>query len=110
MLLAIWTGLAPNDLVYFVVFQRALSPSFSTLPGVCPCPIASRDFCSIPFWIADCLCFPAPGKPFIPSSGAVFLPPFSGNVIGYFWHGDVLPLLICLLWITWSSPEPTCPA
>ncbi len=59
---------------------------------------------SIPFWIAIALCLHA-------RRSAVFLLPvlffvlFSAAVHIAFWHSGLLvPLIICLLWITWPAP------
>jgi hypothetical protein len=101
---AIWTAWPPNDLVY-LSFSRAAKPSFlhSALASVLA-PICQPVILSIPFWIAIVFVFGA-RRSLLYLLPVLFFAAFSGNVIGYFWHwGLVVPLLICLLWITWSSP------
>lgn len=102
---AIWTAWPPSDLASHIAFDRSLKPPFvlsamaSVLSAVCEPVIVS-----IPFWIAILLAF-------IARRSLLYLLPvllyalFSGTVLCGFWHwGLVVPLLICLLWITWPAP------
>jgi hypothetical protein len=99
---AIWTAWPPHDLVLARV--RGESRSFTTnaivslVWGVCePWPL------SILFWIALGLCFRARRSTFylLP---LLFFGCFSGIVYAAWWHaGLVIPLVICLLWITWPT-------
>jgi len=97
---ALWTAWPPHDLVLARVLEQ--SPSFaisavvSLVWGVCqPWPL------SILFWIAIGLCLRARHSLFylLP---LLFFVCFSGAVYATWWHaGLVIPLVICLLWITW---------
>jgi hypothetical protein len=103
--LALWTAWPPSDLVY-LSFSRALKPSFlhSALASLLA-PMCQPVILSIPFWIAMVFVFNARRSLFCLLPVLSFAV-FSGTVICYFWHwGLVVPLLICLLWITWPLPE-----
>lgn len=99
---AIWTAWPPSDLTLsravggphsFFIYALA-----SLMLGMC-----QPWLLSIPFWIAIALCLNA-------RRGLVYLLPvllfscFSGVASSNFWHmGLLVPLVICLLWITWPQ-------
>ncbi len=101
---AIWTAWPPRDLILASVrgqsgiyFLRAL---YSLLSPMCQPWIVS-----IPFWTAIVLWFHARHQLycFLP---VLLFAAFSGEVSVAWWHaGLLIPLLICLLWITWREPE-----
>jgi len=98
--------LAPKRPGFICRFHARLSPSFlhSALASVLAPNLPARDSVH-PFLDWRLSLFSAPGEAFYTFFRCCFFAAFSGNVIGYFWHwGLVVPLLICLLWITWSSP------
>jgi hypothetical protein len=99
---ALWTAWPPHDLVLARV--RGESRSFtqfaiaSLVWGVCQPWILS-----VPFWIGIATCFRARRSLFylLP---VVFFACLSGVVYGAWWHaGLLIPLVICLLWITWPA-------
>jgi hypothetical protein len=99
---ALWTAWPPHDLVLARV--RGQSRSFtlfaivSLVWGVC-----QPWLLSILFWIAIGLCFRARRSLFylLP---ILFFACFSGAVYATWWHvGLVIPLVSCLLWITWPT-------
>src|ERR1039458_874046 len=101
---ALWTAWPPSDLTYITIV-RGYTPPFllSTLVPLVM-PICQPLILSIPFWIAIILVFSARRSSFylLP---VLFFTVFSGVICGGFWHwGLIVPLLICLLWITWPSP------
>lgn len=101
---AIWTAWPPHDLTLSSVrgssgiyFLRAI---FSLVWPTCQPWILS-----IPFWIAIVLWFYAKDRIhyLLP---VLLLAAFSGAVSVAWWHaGLVIPLLICLLWLTWRAPQ-----
>jgi hypothetical protein len=100
---ALWTAWPPHDLV----LARVRGPSRSFIPfavaslvwGVC-----EPWLLSIPFWIAVTVCFWA-RRSLVYLLPVVFFACFSGAVYATWWHvGLVIPLVICLLWITWPAP------
>lgn len=100
---AIWTAWPPRDLILSSVRGQSgiyvLRAVFSLVWPACQPWIVS-----IPFWIAMVLWLHARHKLyfFLP---VVLLAAFSGAVAVAWWHaGLAIPLLICLLWITWSTP------
>jgi hypothetical protein len=100
---AIWTAWPPHDL------------ALSRVRGESPTPIAHAiaslvwGICepwglSIPFWIVIALWFAARRK-LMYLLPVLFFAVFSGEVYANWWHvGLLVPLLICLLWITWPEP------
>ena len=100
---AIWTAWPPHDLTMsravggqhsFFIYAIA-----SLVLGMC-----QPWLLSIPFWIVIALCFNA-------RRSLLYLLPlplfaiFSGIASANFWHmGLLVPLLICLFWITWPAP------
>jgi hypothetical protein len=109
---AIWTAWPPSDMASTVAYVRALRPSFlfSTLAAIF-FPICQPAILSIPFWILIVPLFSA-RRSLLFLLPLLFLTVFSGAVFCSFWHwGLVVPLLICLLWITWPSQgSPLAPA
>jgi len=100
---AIWTAWPPRDLILSSVRGQAgiyfLRAIFSLVWPVCQPWIVS-----IPFWTAIVLWFQARRKLYFVLPLALFAV-FSGVVSVAWWHaGLVIPLLICLLWITWQAP------
>lgn len=104
---ALWTAWPPRDLTNYLSFRLySTGPIFffrafiSILWAVCQPWVLS-----IPFWIAIALCLRARCSLFylIP---VLFFAVFCGAVASDWWHfGLVVPLVICLLWITWPTPE-----
>jgi hypothetical protein len=102
---ALWTAWPPSDMASHRSFSPALGPSFlvSALASVL-LPICQPLILSVQFWIAMVLVLSARRSWFylLP---VVFFAVFSGTELCKFWHwGLVVPLVICLLWITWPSP------
>jgi hypothetical protein len=101
---ALWTAWPPHDLVLARV--RGESRSFtayaiiSLVWGVCqPWQL------SILFWIAIGLCLRA-RRSLLYLLPVIFFAFFSGGVYATWWHaGLVIPLAICVLWITWPAPS-----
>jgi hypothetical protein len=101
--IALWTAWPPHDLVLARV--RGQSRSFTAFAiaslvwGVC-----QPWLLSFLFWITIGLCLRARRSLFylLP---VLFFACFSGEVYATWWHvGLVIPLVICLLWITWPAP------
>lgn len=103
-LFAIWTAWPPHDIV------RALLPEHSR--ALIPDAIASlvHAVCwpwwlSILFWIAVGALFAARSRFHYLLPAACFAL-FSGRVYARWWHvGLLIPLLICLLWISWPARD-----
>jgi hypothetical protein len=100
---ALWTAWPPHDLVLARV--RGQSRSFtlfavaSLVWGVC-----QPWLLSIMYWIAIAICMHARRRLsyLLP---VIFFACFSAEVYAAWWHaGLVIPLVICLLWITWPAP------
>jgi hypothetical protein len=100
---AIWTAWPPGDCSYCSSLYKgrhSLLYATMSLVGICqPWQL------SIPFWVAivaymrakGCLIYLVP---------ILFFAAFSGLVYLAFWHmGLMVPLVLCLLWITWRSDE-----
>jgi hypothetical protein len=102
---AVWTTWPPQDHL-IVARVRGESRSFaiyfvvSLVRGVCqPWPL------SILFWIAIGLCFRARRR-LLYLLPVLFFACFCGTGYATWWHvGLLIPLVICLLWITWPAPE-----
>ena len=101
---AVWTTWPPRDHL-IVARVQGESRSFviffiiSLVRGVCqPWPL------SILFWIAIGLCFAARRR-LLYLLPVLFFACFCGTGYATWWHvGLVIPLVICLLWITWPEP------
>jgi hypothetical protein len=100
---AFWTAWPPHDL--FLSRVRGQSRPFSVyatvslVSGVC-----QPWLLSILFWIAIGLCLRARRSLFYLLPVLLFAC-FSGAVFAVWWHvGLLIPLVICLLWITWPTP------
>jgi hypothetical protein len=97
---AIWTAWPPRDLILSSVRGQS---SVYFLRGVFSLvwPTCQPWIVSIPFWTALMLWFHARHKLYF-LLPVLFFAAFSGEVSVAWWHaGLVIPLLICLLWITW---------
>lgn len=99
---AIWTAFPPHDLS----FSRAVGgPHSFFIYAVASLVDATCQpwHLSIPFWIAIGLCFGARRK-FLYLFPVLLFALFSGVASANFWHSGLLvPLLICLFWITWPG-------
>ena len=102
---ALWTAWPPSDPVTFISVVRGQSPPFLAYAlRSLLLPICQPWILSIPFWIAIVLVLRARQSVFylLP---VLFFAVFSGAMYANFWHlGLLVPLVICLLWITWPSP------
>jgi hypothetical protein len=101
---ALWTTWPPRDLTYISIV-RGHTPTF-LLSALVPliAPICQPLILSIPFWIAMILVFSA-RRSFFYLFPVLLFAVFSGVMLGGFWHwGLIIPLLLCLLWITWPQP------
>jgi hypothetical protein len=101
---AIWTAWPPHDLLLSRVRgdhpNYLLSAVQSLIWGVCQPPILS-----VAFWAIVALWFGARRK-MIYLLPVLFFAGLSGFAYFTWWHAGLLvPLLICLLWITWPEPE-----
>jgi hypothetical protein len=100
---AIWTAWPPHDLALSRV--RGDHPNYlltavqSLIWGVCQPPILS-----VAFWVIVGLWFGARRK-ILYLLPVLFFAALSGFAYFTWWHAGLLvPLLICLLWITWPGP------
>ena len=103
---AIWTAWPPRDLILSSIRGQSsiylLRAVYSLLWPTCQPWIVS-----IPFWTAMVLWFHARHKLYYLLPVVLFAV-FSGEVSVTWWHaGLVIPLLTCLLWITWREPGTT---
>jgi hypothetical protein len=99
---AIWTAWPPHDLLLSRVRGESRSLSMwaviSLTWGICEPWVLS-----IPFWTAIALCLRFRRSLFYLLPVMLFAI-FSGAVQVEFWHAGLLvPLVICLLWVTWPS-------
>ncbi len=102
---AIWTAWPPPDFLHRIANVRGQAQPFasnallSIVWGICePWPLA------IPFWIGIALCFRA-RRSLIALLPVLLFAAFSGAVHVNWWHAGLLvPLVICLAWITWPAP------
>ncbi len=100
---AIWTAWPPHDLLLSSVRGQS---SIYLLRAVYSLvwPMCQPWIVSIPFWAAIALWLHARRKLFYLLPVVLFAV-FSGAVSVDWWHAGLLvPLLICLLWITWRAP------
>jgi hypothetical protein len=104
---ALWTAWPPSDFSNYMLYRHTVKPSLlnSALAAVL-LPVCQPAILSILFWILivpvfgarRCLWYLLP---------VLLLVAFCAAMLSSFWHwGLVVPLMICLLWITWPSPEP----
>lgn len=101
---AIWTAWPPHDFLHTISGFRSESQSFflsaieSVVWGICePWPL------SFVFWIAIALCFRA-RRSLLYLLPVLLFAVFSGAVHINWWHAGLLvPLVACLLWITWPA-------
>ena len=107
---ALWTAWPPRDLAGHIAFDRSLRESFvdSSFAALL-LPTCQPAILSFPFWIAVVPLFKA-RRGLLYLLPVLFFAVFSGAVYCVFWHfGLVVPLLICLLWITWPSQRSGLP-
>jgi hypothetical protein len=108
---AIWTAWPPRDLSnhlsfrlhssWFLHFVRALRSILL--------PVFEHWLVSIFFWIAIVICFRV-RRSLLYLLPVLFLAVFSGAVASEWWHfGLMVPLVICLFWITWPTQEDKVP-
>jgi len=100
---ALWTAWPPADLK-FLPMARASRPSFfiSALAAILV-PICQPLILAFPIWIAMVLVFSFRRR-FLYLLPVLFFAVFSGVVPSSFWHwGLIVPVLICMLWITWPA-------
>lgn len=102
---ALWTAWPPHDFLHRISDVRGQSRSLiqnavvSVVEGIC-----QPWFLSIPFWIAIALCFRA-RRSLMYLLPVLLFAAFSGAVHVNWWHAGLLvPLVICLAWITWPAP------
>jgi len=100
---AVWTAWPPHDLGFSPYRGRLLSFAYyaimSLTLGVCQTWLLSALF-----WVAIAMCFLA-RRSFIYLLPVLLCASFSATVYLSFWHAGLLvPLVICLLWITWPAP------
>jgi F0F1-type ATP synthase membrane subunit c/vacuolar-type H+-ATPase subunit K len=107
-LFALWTAWPPHD----VVFARVRGPSRPFLPfaiislcwGVCQPWVLG-----IPVWVVTAVYLHHKGSLYylLP---VLFYVIFSGAIFVAYWHaGLLIPLLICILWMTWSASWKSTP-
>jgi hypothetical protein len=99
---AIWTAWPPRDMALSSVRGQASLYPLRALYSVV-WPMCQPWIVSVPFWIAMALCFHARHK-LLALLPVLLFAIFSGEVSVTWWHAGLLvPLLICLLWITWGE-------
>jgi hypothetical protein len=97
---AIWTAWPPHDL-NLSSFRGQSSIYFLRAVFSLVWPMCQPWILSIPFWTAMVIWFHARHKLYFLLPVALFAA-FSGEVSIAWWHAGILiPLLICLLWVTW---------
>jgi hypothetical protein len=101
---ALWTAWPPQDISNHIASVRGQSRPFVTMAlGSLCLAICQPWVLAIPFWIAIALCLRA-------RRGLIYLLPvvlfvaFCGAVHAHLFHmGLLVPLVICILWITWPA-------
>jgi len=103
---AIWTAWPPHDLALSRV--RGEHPNYllnafqSLIWGICEPPVLS-----VGFWAIVALWFGARHR-ILYLLPVIFFACLSGYAYFTWWHAGLLvPLLVCLLWITWPEPGAT---
>jgi hypothetical protein len=100
---AIWTAWPPHDL-NLSSFRGQRSFYFLRAVFALVWPMCQPWILSIPFWTAMVIWLHARHKLYYLLPVALFAA-FSGEVAIAWWHAGILvPLLICLLWVTWRPP------
>ena len=102
---AVWTALPPPDLNKYLATRVGASwPLFMVRTSASVLwPVCQPWILSIPFWIAIALCLRARHSLFYLFPVLLFAI-FCGAAAHGWWHlGIVVPLLICILWITWPA-------
>jgi hypothetical protein len=102
---ALWTAWPPPDNSFYASYTPGASRPFLAWILMSPLwEICHPWILSIAFWVAIALCLSRRGNPLylLP---VLFFAAFSGAVLFAWWHiGLLVPLVICLLWITWPTP------
>lgn len=99
---AVWTVLPPKDLVLSRVLGES-RPIFSIAIGSVLWAFCQPMFLSLLFWVAIAICLWARRSLFYLLPVLLFAL-FSGAVYLNWWHvGLLIPLVICILWITWPA-------
>jgi hypothetical protein len=102
---ALWTAWPPKDFSTHISYIRGQSrPILLSATASLLWAASSWWLLSIAFWIAIALCLRSRRSLFY-CLPVLFLAAFSGAVHFEWWHvGLLMPLVICLLWITWPAP------
>jgi hypothetical protein len=102
--LAIWTAWPPHDLL-LAHFRGQSRPFFPNALGSVALGISQPWPLSVVFWIAIAFCLRA-RRALLYLLPVLFFAGFSGAVYAQFWHmGLLVPLVICIVWITWPAQE-----
>jgi hypothetical protein len=104
---AIWTAWPPRDLSNYLSFRLHASwfLYFVRVLWSIVLPVSEHWLLSIFFWIAIVICLRV-RRSLLYLLPVLFLAVFSGAVASEWWHlGLMVPLVICLLWITWPTQE-----
>jgi hypothetical protein len=108
--IALWTAWPPSDLAVHIASVRGQSPSYLTsFLGSLLLSMCQPWVLSILFWFAIALMLSV-RQSVIYCLPVLLFATFSGFVQTSMWHSGLLvPLVICLLWITWPLPESDLP-
>jgi hypothetical protein len=103
---ALWTAWPPPDNSFYASYTPGASRPFLAWILMSPLwEICQPWILSIAFWIAIAFCLSRRGN-LLYLLPVLFFAAFSGAVLFAWWHiGLLVPLVICLLWITWPTPE-----
>ncbi len=100
---AVWTVRPPADLLNYLTGQPHNGTIFNAL-ALLILPTCQPALVAIPFWAAFILMLGARRSLISLLPVAIFFS-FSVFVIANYWHfGLVVPLLICITWISWPKP------
>lgn len=103
---AIWTAWPPRDDLYLSPVGGGARSYFLRAIFSLVWPACQPWYISLPFWAAMAFWLHARHKLYFLLPVVLFAA-FSGAISLSWWHaGLVIPLLICLLWITWHAPGP----
>ena len=106
---AIWTAWPPRDVSYLSNARGNMLPfPFSALRALLS-PIFQTWILAVFFWVAIAVMFCVRRK-WLYLLPVLMLAVFCGLIPGNFWHyGLVVPLVFCLVWITWPVPGSSVP-